>query len=191
MIYIVTGYMRSGTSMMMQCLQAGGLEAVFDKRREDMNKNFGDTHYQPNKKGFFELSYPEYNKIGFPLQYKGKLIKCLRGGVYEMAVHQYKVVYMLRDPEEIRQSYEAFFGHNADDQILSKYHEEMDKTISLLENRKDVDLCVFQYRDVVENPTKYFTILKNQGWPIDVEKAVNEVDAEQCRFRIEKLVVGL
>ena len=51
MIFIVSGFMRTGTSMMMKCLEAGGLEAVFNPTRERMNKDFGDEHDQPNEGG--------------------------------------------------------------------------------------------------------------------------------------------
>jgi len=96
MIYIVTGYMRSGTSMMMQALIAGGLEADYDERRERMNDNYGDKFYRPNGGGFYELSYMEYKKENFPLDHEGKLIKALRGGIDQIAPHEYKIVMMLR-----------------------------------------------------------------------------------------------
>ena len=44
-IYVVTGYMRTGTSMMMQCLQAGGLEAVYSPAREGMNERHGEGNW--------------------------------------------------------------------------------------------------------------------------------------------------
>lgn len=190
MIYVITGYMRTGTSMWM-----GGIsqyiEPAYDPRREDMNVNYGDKYYKPNGGGFFELAYPEYMKKGFPLWHEGKLIKIMRGGLYLLSPHEYKMVFMLRDPEEIRQSYEAFFETGADISILGNYEKIMGESIKAMEDREDVDLSVFQYREVVENPTKHCQILKDKGWPIDVEKVASFINPELYRFRLENLVVGL
>jgi len=191
MIYIVTGYMRSGTSMMMQALIAGGLDAAYDARREHMNATYGDDYYQPNTGGFYELSTLDYKKDNFPLDYEGKLIKCLRGALWKIKPHEYKIVFMLRNPEEIRQSYEAFFTNRADGFILDQYQDRMQKSIDDMRDREDVDLTVFQYREVVEDPVSHFEQLKTAGWPIDPIKAAEVVDPSLCRFRIENLVVGL
>ncbi len=53
MIYLVSGDMRTGTSMMMQALEAGGLEAVYNENRDRMNQQYGDKDYQPNGGGFY------------------------------------------------------------------------------------------------------------------------------------------
>ena len=51
MIYIVSGAARSGKSMMMQMLQAGGIELVYDEKYLPPNKF--------NENGFFEYSNPD------------------------------------------------------------------------------------------------------------------------------------
>jgi hypothetical protein len=189
--YIVSGYMRSGTSMMMQALSVGGLEPESHKSREHMNQQFGDKEYKPNDGGFYELSRQQYQAIGFPKAHEGKLIKCLYGGVHRIAAGDYKIVYMLRDYEEIRQSYEAFFDVLPNLQTEEQYNEVMNITIGILEQRKDVNLTVLNYRDVVENPVSAFIKLKNRGWNIDPYKAAKVVDPELCRFRKELLEVGI
>jgi len=191
MIYLVTGYMRSGTSMMMQCLVAGGLDPVYDPRREHMNETYGDEHYKPNAKGFYEPSYMEYRKFGFPKMYDGKLMKILRGGVPTLAVADYLVILMRRDPEEIRQSYEAFFGGSADMVILNNYEERLANSEEMIRNRRDMSLTCLDYRSVVDDPRPAFETLHGNGWPIDVDAAAAEVDPTQCRFRLEQLEVGI
>lgn len=191
MIYLVTGYMRSGTSMMMQSLIAGGLEALYDERRENMNKSYGDEHYKPNAKGFYEPSYMEYRKFGFPKMHDGKLLKVLRGGVPMLAVADYLVILMRRHPEEIRQSYEAFFGGKADMVILNNYEERLTNTEEMIRNRRDMNLTCLDYRTVVDDPNLAFETLRENGWPIDVDVAAANVDPTQCRFRLELLEVGI
>jgi len=186
--YIVSGYMRTGTSMMMKALEAGGLEAAFNPSRNEMNKEFGDKDYKPNVGGFYELERREYNQPNFPRMYEGKLLKCLWGGLTKFVVGDYKVVFMKRDPEEIRQSYEAFFGGQAPPS-LKRYDEIMKESIAMLLNRKDTQLIILNYRDVLENPRKEFEKLKD--WSIDIEKCVEVVSPELCRFKIEELTVGI
>lgn len=191
MIYVVSGYMRCGTSMMMRALEAGGLEACYRQSREEMRKRHADEHYDPNVGGLYELEREDYQRPDFPLNYDGKLIKMLFGGIARVQPTKgMRVVFMRRDPEEIRQSYEAFFGtplRGAD-----KIDRQLDATIAQLNNRKDVaSLHVLQYRNVVENPLKYFELLRENGWPIDIRKAAEAVDESLCRFKLEELTQGI
>jgi len=188
--YIVSGFMRTGTSMMMQALAEGGLEPAYNPVRDKMNKDFGDNDYQPNPGGFYELTRQDYRQPGFPHQFEGKLIKCLFGGLPRMAVGNYKVVFMMRDPEEIRQSYESFFNKPAPP-ILNQYDQIMKDSIDMLKNRKDTEVIVFEYRKVVEDPLEHFRILKRNEWDIDVNKAAASVNPELCRYRLEELTVDI
>lgn len=190
MIYVVSGYMRTGTSMMMQGLEAGGLEAAFNPIRDKMNDQYGDEHYKPNPGGFYEFHRKEFKQYGFPRMYPGKLIKCLFGGLWKFPVDDYKIVFMMRDPEEIRQSFEAFFGNKMSG-LPEKYSTIMQDAIDMLNNRKDTALDVFQYREVVTDSLKHFSLLAEHGWPIDVQKAVDTVNPKLCRFRREILTDGI
>lgn len=190
-IQIVSGFMRSGTSMMMQCLTSGGLTPAYSDQREEM-QSFGDEYYKPNKGGFFEVSLSEYREIGFPLNYQGKLIKIMSWGLDGMTVNPdgYRIVFMLRDPEEIRQSHEAAFNESA--HVPKDYRERMASIIERMRNRKDVlSITPLEYREVIDNPQAAFEKLTNDGWRIDVNSAINIVDPTQCRFRIEELVEGI
>lgn len=193
-IYVVTGYMRSGTSMMMQCLSAGGLSPVIDARREAMNEVRGDAHYKPNRHGFFEPSMSDFQNLDFPTQYAGRLIKILRPGVALMRPHPggYYVVVMRRNKEEISQSYHAFFGKKLFDPYFNNYESFMEWIGANLRNRRDVVTHrVLWYRDVVDDPIGAFSLLKNDGWPIDVDACASQVDEKECRFRLENLTVGI
>ena len=188
--YFVSGYMRCGTSMMMDALTAGGLSPAFNPERDRMNEVFGDEHYQPNPNGFYELSRKEYQETGFPRGYEGKLIKILFGGINRIVAGNYKIIFMRRDFEEIRQSYEGFFGNVlqiTENELIAKIED----AIGILKQRRDVDITEVWYRDVIEDPLKVFTFLKGRGWPIDPEKAAEVVNPELCRFRLENLEVGI
>ncbi len=191
-LYVVSGFMRTGTSMMMKALEEGGISASYRQSRDVMKNRFADDQYDPNIGGLFELQRQDYRKPNFPKGYEGKLIKALNMGVPRMDVMPdgIRVVFMKRDPEEIRQSYDAFFGKSLRD--VDAIKKSMDSNIKRIQNRKDVkSLDVFWYRDVVKEPKKYFQILKDHGWPIDVVKCVAVVDPKYCRFKKEELTVGI
>lgn len=202
-VYIVSGYMRSGTSMMMRCIEAGGIPAGFEPKRDELNDKFGDENYKPNPAGFYEFGRDEYKEPYFPSQHKGTVIKCLLGGIlarleqYSFPVGNYKIIFMKRDPEEIRQSYEAFFEPRVKDVIHMKewlrdqYESKCDYAISQLSNRKDTTVTVVNYRDVVEDPVREFQRIHIAGWPIKIHAASAPVDKSQCRFKKEALTIGI
>lgn len=190
-VYIVSGFMRTGTSMMMKCLEAGGLEAVSRESRDKFKEEYKDEFYDPNEGGLYEIELKDFNDHKFPAQFKGKLIKLLNAGVAKVNVMpKIKVVFMRRDPEEIRQSYEAFFG-DVGNLKIENIKNAIETNLALLRNRKDTDIVELWYRDVVENPKKYFEILKESGWPIDVDKCVSVVDKKLVRFKFEELTIGI
>ena len=185
MIYLVTGFMRSGTSMMMQALEAGGLEVAKSEERDMFNELHSGGRYKPNPVGLYELSTREKNNADFPRMYDGKALKCIALFLSKLAVHEYKVIFMRRDAEEIRQSYEAAFGQKIDNKTIEKRVEESLKT---LHNRKDVlEIHEIWYDDILENPKKFLTSL---NWPIDVERASKVIDKGLKRFKKEILTQG-
>lgn len=191
MLYAVSGFMRTGTSMMMRALEAGGLETAYKADRDKMKNHYADEHYDPNIGGLYELERQDYKDPEFPRKYDGKLIKALNIGIPRMAVMPdgIRVVFMRRDKEEIRQSYDAFFGQQIQVQNLDERMETIKEKIL---NRKDViSFHEFWFRDVIDRPTEHFQVLKDIGWPIKVGKAVDMIDPKYCRFRLENLTVGI
>ena len=176
--------------MMMKASEAGGLEAVYNENRDRMNQQYGDKDYQPNGGGFYELSQRQYMEPGFPRMHQGKLIKGLHGGITRIVAGNYRIVYMHRDAEEVRQSHEAFFG-KPPPHVGDAYYAVMANAIGILRQRRDVQLTVLQYRDVVDEPLKAFRLLESLGWPIDPVKAAAVVNPDLCRFRLEQLEVGI
>lgn len=194
-IYIVAGSQRTGTSMMMRALMAGGLEADYDPSRDAMNDRHGDDHYRPNDGGFYELRRDQYQASGFPRAHEGKLIKVLNEGVLKIAprsqADRYKIVFMRRDFEEMRQSWVAFFGVGADHPGLrGDAQQRMADILGILRLRRDVDVLPLQYRDVVAAPLRTFEALAAIGWPIEPGSAAAEVRPELCHMKLEELAIG-
>lgn len=187
--------------MMMRCLEAGGLMPVLSAKRDNMNVRHGDEHYKPNPEGFYELEVHQFQELWFPQMYAGRAVKILWGGLDAISAgdSSYRIVFMLRHPEEIRQSYEAFFGQphrlvaHSDLNMRpdAPYSLEMRDTIGIARQRRDVELIEMNYRDVVNNPKVSFNLLTDAGWPLDVDAMVEMVNPKYCRFRLENLEIGI
>lgn len=194
MIHIVSGFVRTGTSAMMGALIAGGLTASWSEFRDGLANSLSDDQYHPNRSGLYEVPLEEYRGVDFPLQYRGQLIKVMSWGLDGLAVNSagYRVVLMQRDPEEIRQSYEAFFDVPLRGSWAEQYEQRMQRAVRMLRNRADViGLDVVQYRELVQHPERELSFLAQSGWPINTAKAAATIDPEQYRFRRELLTVGI
>ena len=97
-ITIVSGLPRSGTSVMMQMLDAGGLPALTDHiRRAD----------EDNPRGYYELEAVKKIKedSSWLESCHGKVFKMVSLLLYNLpADKQYKVVFMKRDMDEMNVS---------------------------------------------------------------------------------------
>ena len=178
--------------MMMQALEAGGLDARYRQSRDVMKDRFSDEFYDGNAGGLYELERQDYREFGFPKKYEGTLIKALNTGVPGMAVmpHGIQVVFMRRDAEEIRQSYNAFFDRQLEN--IEHLERNMADVIERIRNRKDIlSLDVFWYREVLARPKEHFEKLLAHGWPVNVDAAISVVNPALCRFKIENLEVGI
>jgi len=163
------------------------MEAVRNPKRDKFNSDHSDEFYKPNPQGLYELQAPQMRHIGFPREHDGKVLKMVLALLQHLAVHEYSVIFMTRDPEEIRQSYEAAFGGKIG--TPERIQQRVDEGFLALQNRRDVkQITVIPYRDFLQRPQWYLQELR---WPIDVDKALSVIDPDKCRFRLEALTVGI
>ena len=189
MIYLVTGFMRSGTSMMMAALEAGGLPTAKSRQRDAFARAHSDQHYQMNPTGLYELTPREFADPDFPAPFDGFALKAVPPWVFSLPVHAYRAVMMLRDAEEIRQSCEAAFGARYE---LAQIRRAQTRIAACLRNRRDVfSLTHVEYREVLARPRDVFVRLHDDGWPMDADQSATVVDPARVRFRREHLVEGL
>lgn len=171
MIYIVSGFMRTGTKMMMQALEAGGMDVYLDVNDK------------------YELTVEEVRTAMLnPHVAEGKMYKCLAGGVLRLAAWKYKILYMQRNYQEIKASCDKLFGpgehvppSDSDYYNLMRYHA------GVIDMRRDVQWIGIQYRAVLANPLAVFELLAKNGWPIDAAKAAALVDPARCHHRNEEV----
>lgn len=188
MIYLVSSFNRSGSSMMMRCLIAGGMPAVYDNSQENMNVLYRRGEYLPNQNGFYALDYGEFARPDFVEEYDGKLVKCPYFYLLKLPKHRYKLVFMQRNPAEIRKSMAAFtpgesWGIN--ETITYLYTPIFSELNRRLLARGDVDAIILQYEDVVKQPLVEFEKLVKAGWKFDVAKAAECVTEALYRSRLD------
>ena len=176
--YIVSGLPRSGTSMVMQILNAGEASLAYDGSRKS------DYH---NPKGYYEL---EGGKIisrledgSFPLEkYYGKFIKITAYGLKLLPEGNYKIIYMTRNIDEVMNSMEKMSGEVDREKEKPLFEKLNDFSIEYMEKREDIKYIVVNYRDVIDNPRGEIERINNfLGGMLDVDSAKRAVDKNLYR----------
>jgi hypothetical protein len=149
--YIVSGLERSGTSLLMQVLRAGGVPCAFDTASRPPDAN--------NPRGYFEL---EGGKIisrlrdgAFPLaDYRGRFIKITAYGMKFLPPGDYRVVYTERNMDEVLDSMEKMAKVRDPDREGTKaaFVKLNELTKGRLAGRPDVKLLLVSYNAIVRDP---------------------------------------
>lgn len=185
--YLVTGFARSGTSMMMRALYEGMERkvkmVVDDARIEALNSG----EHIPNHE-YLEPPLEAFTTPEFPRMYAGQLLKCLMAGMHplwplEGGLH---IVQMWRDPRIIKESWEKCTTLGPVPAWLPDgYMVRSAACSAMLKNRKDVlshtDLF---FPEVISDPGIAFRKLRNAGWPLKIDLAVAVVDPEKIRAQL-------
>jgi len=185
MVYLVVNIHRSGSSMMMRCLEAGGLTPVYDKAADAMNHS-APSDYVPNPNGFYQFNGAI--TPAFSNRYDGKLIKFPISKLKELPQGEYKVILLKRAAKEIRMSmakwtpFSSWGGQEAITYIQVKYLNAAKKILS----EKGAEVIEVNYRDIVKNPLAAFQIISDAGWPINPALCAEKVDAYLHRNKLEK-----
>lgn len=193
MIYIVAAvHPRSGTSMMMQACEAGGIKVCIDPTREKLNVIFSDKFvgevpdligYKVNEGGMYEQKFDYEDEHKFPGDYENKVIKCPDVRLlFGMPEHGYRIILMIRDWKEIAHSYKAAFDRPPIFENEKKYLEILNRANFILGGRRDVDLLVIDYVELLENKKKYLKRIKEHGWKIHTQRFSSVIRSSSRRF---------
>jgi hypothetical protein len=152
-IIIVSGLPRSGTSLMMQMLDQGGLPVVTDNIRT------ADTD---NPRGYYE--YELVKKIKQDTSWlpatRGKVFKMISQLLYDLpATERYRVVFMERDMDEMLRSQDKMLerlGRKGapHDQITRSYGIHVEKLRDWLAQQKHIRVLYVRYNELVEQPSE-------------------------------------
>lgn len=183
-IIIVSGLPRSGTSMMMQMLNSGGLEALTDgKRKEDID----------NPKGYFEYEKTKslHKSNDWLSDAEGKSIKIIAQLLKHLPTnYRYKVIFMTRDIEEVITSQSIMLkNHNRQPKkdVQEAYENELTKVDAWSKKEPGVEIIKISYAEVVKNPkieAEKIALFLNKE--LDIDKMVNQVQTKLYRNKVLK-----
>jgi hypothetical protein len=184
---IVSGLPRSGTSMMMKMLEAGGCEIATDKVR---------TADEDNPEGYFELervkALDKGGDKGWVRDIRGKVVKAISFLLKDLPDDcQYLVVFMLRDLGEIHASQNRMLerrGKPIEDSDGTRtrelYERHLQKVRHALRQAANFEFLEVEYRAVIDDPRSQARRVNDfLGGRLDVERMVGVVDENLYRNR--------
>jgi hypothetical protein len=154
-IVVVSGLPRSGTSMMMNMLDAGGLEILSDgERSADVD----------NPKGYFELERIKNLEKETDKSYlraaRGKAVKVISFLIKDLPdENDYRVLFMRRDLDEVLASQQKMIDRlgsadsDADGAAMKEaFRNDIARVRVLCRTRPNFALCEIRYKDAVADP---------------------------------------
>jgi hypothetical protein len=184
MITIVSGLPRSGTSLMMQMLGAGGMTLLTDfERKADEDNPRGYCEWEPAK-----LLPKQPERID---DAEGKAVKVISQLLLSVPPgRDYKLIFMERPLPEVLASQDEMLrrrgtvdsiGHDAMTRAFTKHLSEV---AAWLEKRTDVPICRVGYRKTLTTPREISEeVHAFLGIDLDVNAMVREVDPSLYRNR--------
>ena len=185
-VTVVSGLPRSGTSMMMKMLEAGGLPPMTDQIR---------TPDDDNPKGYYEFErvkkMPDGDKA-WVAEAHGKAIKVISALLEHLpGDHTYKVIFMRRQMEEILASQKQMLIRSdkptdkvSDEVLAGMYRKHLATVEAWLRAQPNVSVLYLDYNAMLADPRRYIAeINRFLGNQLDVEKMAAIVDPSLYRQR--------
>lgn len=182
-IFIVSGLPRSGTSLLMQMLDHGGIEVVTDNIRT------ADTD---NPKGYYEFELVKKTKrdASWLPGTRGKAFKMVSQLLYDLPPSErYRIVFMERDLDEVLRSQEKMLerlGRKAAprESMKQAYTLHLEKLHAWLKLQANIAVLCVSYNDLIERPeSQAQRICQFLGGKTNVERMVQSVDPSLYRNR--------
>lgn len=185
-IVVVSGLPRSGTSMAMKMLEAGGLNLATDGIR---------TADEDNPKGYYELEHvKDLSKAedkSWLTSHRGEVVKIITYLLRHLPTdNNYKVVLMRRDLEEVVASQNKMLGrrgeaqHTEDERMMELFKDDLWKANYLLKHAPHIEALEVHYGEVVSDPlTEAQRMGEFLGHDLDLESMASVVDPELYRNR--------
>ena len=185
MITIVSGLPRSGTSLMMQMLVAGGMPALSDGERR------ADTD---NPRGYLEWERIKQlpSDPGCMAEGEGKVVKVISRLLLSLpAGHEYRIVFMQRPLPEVLASQDQMLRRRGTYKegvdpapISAAFENELRKVYAWLDGKPYVKTIRVPYHDVLSTPKEVAQQLALfLEIPLNVEAMIQQVDASLYRNR--------
>ena len=154
-VVIVSGLPRSGTSMLMRMLDAGGMPIMTDELREaDID----------NPKGYFEYGrikdLEKETDKSYVREGRGKALKVISFLIKDLPdENDYRVLFMRRDLDEVIASQNKMIERlgsgdsSAEDEAMKEaYRNDIVRTRLLCKSRPNFELIEIHYKATIEDP---------------------------------------
>jgi hypothetical protein len=186
MIVVVSGLPRSGTSLMMQMLRAGGMPLLIDDLRPaDADNPNGYWEYEPVKRLQQDNSW-------IP-KAEGKAVKVISALLqYLPPHHTYKIIFMQRPMQEILASQAVMLERRgaqsgkADEQTLGAvFAQHLDHTERWLATQQHMTVLYVHYHEIIAAPAETATrVAQFLDLPLAVDVMAHAVDPRLHRQRV-------
>jgi hypothetical protein len=182
-IIVVSGLPRSGTSLMMQMLEQGGIEVVTDRVRT------ADTD---NPRGYFEFEAVKRIKqdASWLPGTRGKVFKAVSQLLYDLPPSErYRIIFMQRDLDEILRSQEKMLvrlgrtpAHA--ETMKQSYLLHLERLFSWLAKQVNMEVLYVRYNDLVADPEPHAQRVNSfLGGICNVEQMISAIDPALYRNR--------
>ncbi len=184
-ITVVSGLPRSGTSLMMSMLQAGGLDTLVDNVRQADEDN--------------PLGYYEFEKVkqlgedqAWLQDARGKAVKVVSAHLQDLPpIYTYKVIFMRRKMEEILASQRHMLIRRgeptdrvSDEEMAALFMGHLERVTNWIARQSHMPVLYIDYNDLLKEPTDDAARV-NQflGGGLDTESMIQAVDPALYRQR--------
>ncbi len=182
---VVSGLPRSGTSMMMKMLQAGGLELLTDSIRSADDDN-------PN--GYFEFERVKQMTSGdraWLEDANGRVVKVISALLeYLPTDRHYKVLFMEREIQEVLASQKKMLDHRGevskvtDEEMAEQYRVHLKAVKPWLARQPHMEVLYVGYNSMMSDPEPLCRrVIEFLGMPLDLEKMRAVPNAKLYRNR--------
>ena len=182
-IVIVSGLPRSGTSLMMQMLQRGGMSVLTDGIRQ------AD---EDNPRGYFELEAVKRTKqdAAWLDEAAGMAVKVIYRLLYDLPTdRRYQVVLMRRPMVEILASQSAMLSRTGNEgasippaRLGELFSNQLAEVVRYLLQQPQFDVLEVNHRDVLDDPlVTAESVAQFLGRPLDLGAMASAVDASLYR----------
>lgn len=186
-VIVVSGLPRTGTSLMMTMLKAGGIPPATDGIRQ------AD---EDNPLGYYELeavkSLAEGN-IQWLTETVGKAVKIVTAHLPHLPQgHDYKIIIMERLMPEVMASQRILSERRGKNQeavdevsLADQYRQHLEQTFQWMENAKNVDFIRVSYNQLVANPSPLIEKVNDfLGGSLDTKSMMTVIDPSLYRQRM-------
>lgn len=178
MITVVSGLPRSGTSLMMQMLAAGGLEIFTDRQR---------AADDDNPRGYFEVEKARQLKqdAAWLEQAEGRALKVISALLKDLPPERsYKVIFMNRRLEEILASQREMLRRRGvadtgpgDDVMQTHFMRHLEQVKAWMKTASWIQALECDYNGLLADPrAELEPVVRFLGLPLDLERMTSAID---------------